>query len=684
VTHTPGPTNNFALPREISEFLTELANAYQKHTMYPDGHPLLATAADGLIRKLATLFEERSAIALGVSPDRLIIAGIATDPAMGMLREFAARLHRRNIGAIKFYKGVEPAEIVSVLRAMSRESGPLDEALLTLRWAHVRLQPLTYGQLELVGPGEQGPSGAGSWASRLWLDLSRAAMEQEGEPSPSAPQPTEVAQAIDARKSDPDYAQKIIGFFTDLTDACRARGGADALALQGHMSRLITAMAPETLQCLMELETSEEQRRKFMTDISQALAVDAVMDLVQAAAAATSRSLSPALVQLLTKLATHAESAGNEVRIHAESAFREQVTELIEGWEDYERHDPAPEDYRRTLERLPTPARATAPPRRAQTCEPSRVVMTSLEIDSLTEATERATDAMVHNGEIGPLLVLLEKAPHPAAAAALSQRVITVDALTRALAARPVDWTAVRQLALGVGADGIPLLFDALSDTDDQGTRARLVELLGGLDGAAGDLALKRLHDAPWAVQRSLLTLIAQLPVLPEGFSATEFIRHDDSRVRHDAVKILLGGATTRTRAICEVLVTEDPMLLRLAIGAAAENCPAAAVPLIIRLLKEGDLEAATRPVAIRAIAPVAIPMTLECLERQTLTRGRWFRRSRLASPSPVMLAALTGLATSWNANPRAAAIIALARASTNPEIRAAVAAAGAPAGSPP
>jgi len=578
---------------------------------------------------------------------------------------------------------VEPAEIVSVLRAMARETGQAEESLLSHRWPHVRLHPLTYGQLELVGGIGPGQTEAGTWASRLWLELSRAALEEKGDQSSAAPEPTLVAQAIDARKGDADYAQKIVGFFTDLTDACRARGGADALALQGHMSRLITAMAPETLQRLMELETSDEQRQKFMIDVSQALAVDAVMDLVQAAAAASGRSLSPALVQLLGKLATHAESAGPDVRVRAESAFREQVRELISGWEDYERHDPAPADYRRTLARLPSRAPAVAPLKRAQACEPSRVVITSLEIDTVTDATLRAVDAMMAGGEIGPLLVLLETAPHPAAATQLRQRVLTVGALTHALAARPLDWTAVRQLAEGVGPESIPLLLDAVSEADDQVARSNLVELLVGFDRTVGPEALARLAHAPWLVQRSLLTLLAQLPTLPEGFTAAEFIRHSDSRIRHDALKILLGGPATRTRAICEALATADPLTRRVAIGAAAESCPAAAVPLLIRQLKDGNLEPALRPIAIRAMAPVTIPMTLDCLVEHCLTRTRWFRRSRFGSPSPVMLAALTGLATYWKNNPRAAGIIALAQASPDAETRAAVVTASPPPGSP-
>ena len=87
----------------------------------------------------------------------------------------------------------------------------------------------------------------------------------------------------------------------------RQRGGTEALALQSRISKVITAVAPETLERLIRMERNEVQRQRFLLEITQSMAVDAVLDLVQAAATATSRSISPALLQLLGKLAEHGE-----------------------------------------------------------------------------------------------------------------------------------------------------------------------------------------------------------------------------------------------------------------------------------------------------------------------------------------------------------------------------------------
>ncbi len=48
---TAGPPQKAALSRELGEFLIELSIALHKHAMYPEGHPSLAPAAAGVVRR---------------------------------------------------------------------------------------------------------------------------------------------------------------------------------------------------------------------------------------------------------------------------------------------------------------------------------------------------------------------------------------------------------------------------------------------------------------------------------------------------------------------------------------------------------------------------------------------------------------------------------------------------------
>ena len=62
------------------------------------------------------------------------------------------------------------------------------------------------------------------------------------------------------------------------------------------------------------------------------MAAGAVVDLLKAAAEASSETVSHGLVRLFTKLAVHADSGSTATRPLADSALREQVHSLLADW----------------------------------------------------------------------------------------------------------------------------------------------------------------------------------------------------------------------------------------------------------------------------------------------------------------------------------------------------------------
>ena len=75
---------------------------------------------------------------------------------------------------------------------------------------------------------------------------------------------------------------------------------------------------------------------------------------------------------------------------------------------------------------------------------------------------------------------------------------------------------------------------------------------------------------------------------------------------------------------------------------------------------------------AIRAIAPVSLPLVVDFLVGLSTTRTLWLRRKRLANRSPQVLAAVTGLGRHWGQHPLAREVLNLARAHSEAEFRAA------------
>ena len=77
---------------------------------------------------------------------------------------------------------------------------------------------------------------------------------------------------------------------------------------------------------------------------SEVLAVDAVIEVVEAAAATTGQTISHQLLRLLHKFAHHAEQGPERGRAEAESVLRRNVARLITDWE---LEDPNPGEYTR-------------------------------------------------------------------------------------------------------------------------------------------------------------------------------------------------------------------------------------------------------------------------------------------------------------------------------------------------
>ena len=442
--------------------------------------------------------------------------------------------------------------------------------------------------------------------------------------------------------------------------------------MQRHLARLVAALPRQTLQRLMAMGGDEVQRHDFLLDISHVMSAETVLRLVESAAHASRRSLSPGLLQLLTKLAAHAERGPAARRAWADQAVREQIRRLVEGWQQSDRVATLPELYEATLDRLPRVAAEDFEPVQVYTSDPKRIVQMSLESGIIEPGTLRAADRMVASRQIASLLDLIETVPRvDPAAQELRARVFHPYSVSVLLTVAPVDLETLDRLVPAAGLEAAGPMLDALAVAKERRVRARMLDLLARFGPPIGGELVARIPGAPWYVQRNLLKLLSTLPALPAGFSTELCLGHPDPRVRHEGLKLLLRDPKTREAAILDSLQAHDAATLRLGLVAALEGCPPAVVPILIRHLETGDLPGDLKALAARAIAPISNPAVLDCLRRLCLSRRIIWRR--LAPKSPEMLAALNGLSIHWRDAPRVQPILDLAARQVDREIRDAV-----------
>src|SRR6266699_3624471 len=674
----PAPSGDRAtLSRDLADFLIELSIALHKHAMYPEGHPSLAPAAAGLTRRAALLLEDRATVSLGVARNQLVIEGVATDPKHPVLRELAGRLHRHHLGAITFRRGVEQEEVGDALRTLAIEAERTGQPLglgdrdRLAAWPHVQLHALTYERLELTD--QSGPVGEGdARAAQLWVGLARAALATAPEDTrPTPTEPAVIAQAIDqhSKAEATGYDQVIVGYLLQIAAELKTAGSAEAAALRRRTSRLIRTLKPETLQRLVRMGGDFAQRRQFVSDAADGMAVDAVLDILKAAAESSQEAISHSLVRLLSKLAVHAEAGAAPVRPQADAALREQVQQLLAGWT---LPDPNPGAYGEALQRMARAAPAGPPRADHHATEPDRLVAMALEIGTMGPRLPAAVDRVVAEGRLAQLLDALEGgAADTAAAATVRAQIATAAAVQRIVAREPVDFKLLERLVPLVGTAAAPPLLDALAVAESRGARRGLLAQLAKMGAEIAPFVIARLDDSRWYVTRNLLALLEELGPPPAGFSAAPYMRHTDARVRWQAVKLQLKLPAERDEALVVGLRDQDPRTLRLALGLAValQACPDAAVPLLVNRATDRTLPGDLRALAVRALGYTRARAALETLLQITAGGRTLFGREKLAAKSPELLVALAALATGWRHDPRSRARLALAASSTDGQI---------------
>jgi hypothetical protein len=683
-----GDSKRATLSRELSEFLIELSIALHKHAMYPPDHPSLAPAVSGVARRAELLMQDRPSISLGVARDQLVIEGVATDSKHPVLSDLARRLHRHHLGAVTFYNGINAAEISDLLLTLAadaeREGQPLGlgpQAQMQA-WKHARLHPLAFERLELLedfpdeprladSKGDEVAGGQRVRGAQLWLGLARAAMAGQISDDEAPPlQPSAVAKAIDDHPSGDAYDQVIVGYLLQIADELRTAGGDGAVELRRRTSILVRKLRPETLQRLVQMGGDSAQRRRFVADAADGMAVDAVVEILKAAAESSHQQISHSLVRLLSKMAAHAEHGVVRGRPVADRGLREQVHRLLSDWE---LKDPNPGAYGAALERISRANPLFATTRTAEyMAGDEQIVQTGVEIGVTGPRIELAMDRLEAGGKIGAMLDLLERAPDGPVASSLRRRVTNIEQVAAVLASDPLDLPLLDRLLLLVGAPAGETLLEALVGAESRSTRRQLISRLKQFGHDMLPALVARLADERWYVVRNVLLLVDELPQLPAGFSARSCTAHPDPRVRRLALRLQMKLADERVNALGAALGDSDPEIVRLGLLGVQQEIPVALGQAVASLAVDRTVDSELRVLAIRALSRSGEAVAAMALIGIVDGGRSFFGRQRLAAKSAEVLAALRSLANRPS-QPEVAGLIALAAKSQDPEIRDAV-----------
>ncbi|HEY4321566.1 MAG TPA: HEAT repeat domain-containing protein [Gemmatimonadales bacterium] len=630
------------MPDGVDLVLREFVNALSKAGMYPPGHRFISDSSAALVQRLTTVMAEREALTLGILPRGLLVDGNAVEPLSAVLRDFAARMHRRNIGTIQIRAGVAPDQVAALLAALASPHADEEVGRDGLRLEHVRVEPISYDALSFADDEADQPID-----QRFWEALVESAFGRALAGDDALATGRQLAEAISERAaSESDGATRVYDALTSFATALASRGerhGSDGTA---RFNDVLMALSRNTTARVLAAAPSAASRRRFLRESLELVPPALLLQLLEGVAEADGEPISAQLRMLLGKVAGDAASDDAVAR----DTFTAGVLGLIRQWDG---GGDGLDEHRY--------------PQLAVSAED--VLRVGMAVGSASPAVLAAARRLVDGGQLAAVLRLIDApAADRAAANLVADAVLDVELMSALLREGEPDFGMIERIALRTGAGGVSLLLDALGAADDRTTRRRILDLLVRIGPAAEPVLLNRMTGAPWYLLRNILAVLAHFASISNIGPVLAELSNPEIRVRQEALKVLMRQPAARERASAVALESGDESLARIALTALGTECPPRVVPAVLVLLRASDDE--VQLLALRTLSEVRQASIVEPLLGMVRARRGLFRRQRLLPRSPIMLGALEILARRWRSDRNVAHMLELARKSTDADIR--------------
>jgi hypothetical protein len=509
-------------------------------------------------------------------------------------------------------------------------------------------------------PGEVPAAGR---ADSAWRALAVAAGHKD-ESLPSA----EIVAGLLNRRANPELTPSDVLYH--LNEVASSATGADAGENPARLSELLQRLKSNVVAASIASSKVQSHTKRILNQLLDVTEPAAMTVLALASAHAYGRPLSPEADGLLKKIARGVDGIPAESRAAAQRALRDLVKAMIEAWSGAsmslggsgydalfsEQQGPAPE--RERSGRL--------------TLSPERILATSFEVGALGGAVWNAVGKLGATEEgVRQILDLVKRGPRDSnSVEVVAQQFATPTRLIMLLREDPIDRAAVGAIAARNPDGAASPLIDALIVAEKRDLRTWLLDQIATLGPSVCALASERLQtDDQWFVQRNMLRVIREAKCVIDPKVIDRFVQHSDVRVREEAVQIQLNDPVTRNRALAAALRDPELSMLKIGLKAARAAAPEGVMPFIAKRIQDPGFPRELRMASLHVLARSTSVLALEPLLRFALGGTTLLRKPKLAAKSPEMLVALDGLARMWPNERRAAALLALARESTDPEI---------------
>ncbi|MGI9627481.1 MAG: hypothetical protein ACR2QM_11645 [Longimicrobiales bacterium] len=680
----------------VRDFLGEFALAVHRYLIYPPDHPLLEENAQKVVRVLAPVEPPSGQVEITVAGNRLLIA---SDPeAEGPKHsDLASKLRDMGIGGI----GIDPSAAVQDLQALleflsarskSAETS-LEPGTAVPGTNVVEVRPISLGGLEISWDDDEEDDS--DRLSQLWIALDNAVGQfQEDRPwSADAAGATSAeggeqgtggdgAELVDSEEAEADSIERLaggvrsssstpsgsalaVGYLRQLLTAVgNTPKGQHASTIRRRLGGLISALDPDTIRKLAAAAGQRSDQAAFVADVS-VLGDEAVAKVLKAVSNQSAKSLTESMARLFGKMSRQSKDDAGRTDPETQRALRRSLLALLKEWS---LEDPNPEDYGSALESISRTMEAQDSDwGLGGGREPERILKMSIELETFGGLAERAAEYLLFQSEQGitDLMALIDGQDENNPAVVEISRILYEPERILVLAdAEDVEESTLTSFVDRLGNKAIPPLLEVIAAAESRTVRRKVFDALVALGADAAEAALNRLPDERWYVTRNLLSLARKAGYHFAWFDPEPYLNHGEPTIRREAYLLAYLDPKRRTNALESALIEEDDRIVTAALAELERGVPSVVASTLAGWIAEGVGTESRRISVIRALDGSRSPEVLESLVEASIYKTRFLRRRKLRKEMAIVTATLTALRSNWSRNPKAIAVLSMAKKS--------------------
>lgn len=660
---------------------------------------MVYSAERQLLETIVSVMASRTALVLGIGPRELLWDGQRIKSRLSVVREVAVRLQRRGVSTITFQQEVTRDSVRFLLAWLTGDAAAVAAAQQhsesgTPHLSGFVIGRIPYDELVLADSAESNEAQVASiWAAIRTAAIARKSASENVSRVPAdatsslARDASEIVAAIRDGTADVEYVKNVSRALFTMVDQATHATPTQRAAIGERLRAVLPLLDGPSVAAILAHMGDAEQQRQFVSQVTEMLPLNAVVDWLEVAARAGKHDLSHQLLRLLRKLSTLSQ-AQSEVAA-PDSSFRDATLDLVSGWDI---DDPNPGEHMELLDQIALiesdrtgRSTATSPDEllAERHSESARLVQMALELDEVADDTRVAVTHLMLEGRASELLAWIALSPGTKASAALLSAAAAPEILDVVLQRPSADIGVVRLLLGAADERAIPVLIRVLAVSDVRMIRRVVLERLREFGPVVWNELLSHLDDGRWYFVRNLLGLmrevrgavkqaggdVGQLPLT----GVARHLSHTREQVRLETVRLLLENTAMREGALRRALDDPSDRVVREGVEwiiAQSDAQPEGILPMqstelfahLLRLIGNAPLAEEVRARAVWALDSQRSVATLDWLLLHVTRRRFLTRRLALVDSRPTVLAALGLLSKRYAAEKRALPALAMAR----------------------